>query len=68
MWSLPAIHFVPTRPPHPPYRSASGIGYASKKLFKMVGNPILNGVIISKHSRPVGQPSTDDGETSVQSS
>ena len=29
---------------------------------------IRNGVIISKHSRPVGQPSTNDGETSVQSS
>ena len=23
----------------PPYKSASGIGYASKKLSKMVGNP-----------------------------
>ena len=29
---------------------------------------IRNGVIISKHSRPVGQPSTNDGETSAQSS
>ena len=29
-----ACHFVA-----PPYRSASGIGYTIKKLFKMVGNP-----------------------------
>ena len=29
---------------------------------------IRNGAIISKHSRPVGQPSTNDGETSAQSS
>ena len=29
---------------------------------------ICNGVIISKHSRPVGQPSTNDGETTVHSS
>ena len=28
-------HFVV---PRPPYRSASGIGYASKKLSKMAGN------------------------------
>ena len=31
-----ARHFVATRPP---YRSASGIGYAGKTLSKMAGNP-----------------------------
>ena len=33
-------HFVTTCPPPtiPPYKSATGIGYASKKLSKMVGN------------------------------
>ena len=33
-------HFVATRlpPTLPPYRSATGIGYASKKLSKMVRN------------------------------
>ena len=36
-----ACHFVASRPPLtlPPYRSASGIGYVSKKLPKMAGNP-----------------------------
>ena len=36
-----ARHFVATRPPPilPPCRSATDIGYASKKLSKMVGNP-----------------------------
>ena len=36
-----AHHFLATRLPHtlPLYRSASSIGYASKKLSKMVGNP-----------------------------
>ena len=35
-----AHHFVAPHPPHtlPPYTSASSIGYASKKLSKMVGN------------------------------
>ena len=35
-----ARHFVATRSPPPslPVRSATGIGYASKKLTKMVGN------------------------------
>ena len=32
-----AHHFVATCWP-PPYRSATGIGYASKKLSEMVGN------------------------------
>ena len=32
-----AHHFVATRPP-PPCRSATGIGYAYKKLSKMVSN------------------------------
>ena len=32
-----ACHFVATHPP-PPYSNASGIGYASKKLSKMVDN------------------------------
>ena len=36
-----AHHFVAIRPPPtlPPCRSASGIGYTSKKLSKMAGNP-----------------------------
>ena len=36
-----ACHFVATHlpPPLPPYTSTSGIGYASKKLSKMAGNP-----------------------------
>ena len=35
-----ARHFVATHPPPtlPPFRSATGIGYASKKPSKMVGN------------------------------
>ena len=36
-----ARHFVathPTTPTLPPYRNARGIGYASKKLAKFVGN------------------------------
>ena len=35
-----AGHFVATRPPPtlPPCRSATGIGYASKKLSKMAGS------------------------------
>ena len=35
-----APHFVATHPPPtlPPCRSATGIGYASKKLSKMAGN------------------------------
>ena len=35
-----SCHFVATHlpPTLPPYRSASGIGYTSKKLFKMPGN------------------------------
>ena len=35
-----AHHFMATCPPTtlPPYRSAAGIGYASKKLSKMAGN------------------------------
>ena len=34
-------HFMATRPPPTllPCRSATGIGYASKKLSKMAGNP-----------------------------
>ena len=36
-----ARHFVATRPPPalPPCSSATDIGYPSKKLSKMVGNP-----------------------------
>ena len=36
-----ACHFVATLPPPtlPPFRSATGIGYTSKKLSKMAGNP-----------------------------
>ena len=36
-----ACHFVAARPPStlPPSRSVSGIGYDSKKLSKMAGNP-----------------------------
>ena len=35
-----ACHLVATHPPPtlPPYNSATGIGYASKSLFKKVGN------------------------------
>ena len=35
-----SCHFVAIHPPStlPPYRSTTGIGYTSKKLFKMVGN------------------------------
>ena len=35
-----ASHFVATCPPPtlPPYRNATGIGYASKQLPKVVGN------------------------------
>ena len=36
---LPATSWLPTHPPPShPVRSATGIGYASKKLSKMVGN------------------------------
>ena len=36
---LPVTLWLPTHPPtFPPYRSASGIGYASKQPSKMVGN------------------------------
>ena len=37
-----AHNFVVTHPATilPPYRSASGIGYTSKKLSKMAGNPV----------------------------
>ena len=41
IWLFSALvhHFVAPHPPAlPPYRSASGIGYASKSLTKMVGN------------------------------
>ena len=34
---LPLHGYLPT-PTLPPYKSASGIGYISKKIFKMAGN------------------------------
>ena len=43
-----ARHFVATRlpPTLPPYRSANGIGYASNKLSKIVGNSASYPLII----------------------
>ena len=39
MEPVPGTFCSPHTPTLPPYRSASGIGYASKKLYKIVGNP-----------------------------
>ena len=41
MWTCPPLRGYPPTPILPPYRSASGIGYASKKLSKMMGNSAI---------------------------